>query len=91
MRGLKAAISGYLRRVAQGEHIRVTVRGRPIAELRSAGRRTDEDRWRELVAQGRITPAQGPWPRRAPRPQRVAGSASAHILAEREADRSVST
>jgi prevent-host-death family protein len=87
VRELKAGISAYLRRVAQGEHIRVTLRGRPVADLLPPASRTDDERWRELVAAGRLTPARGPWPRQAPAAQRIRGTASRHVLAEREADR----
>jgi prevent-host-death family protein len=87
VRELKAGISGYLRRVAQGEHIRVTLRGRPVADLLPPGEHAADARWDQLVAGGRITPATAPWPRRAAPPQRAPRSASEQILAEREAER----
>jgi prevent-host-death family protein len=87
VRELKAGISGYLRRVAAGERIRVTLHGRPVADLIPSGRGADDARWDELVAEGKITPAQRPWRRGAFAPRRGTGSASAHVLAEREADR----
>ena len=46
--------SRYLARVARGESIEVTDRGRPIARLVPiAG-----DPWTEMIAAGRVTPAE---------------------------------
>jgi prevent-host-death family protein len=47
----------YLRRVAAGETIEITVRGRPIARLvPPVG---SGSTWDRLVAEGRVTPAKG--------------------------------
>lgn len=61
VRDLKNRLSEYLRRVRAGERLIVTDRGRPIAELSPIGRRrlTTEDRIRQLVDAGEITPGKG--------------------------------
>jgi prevent-host-death family protein len=44
VRELKATLSGVLRRVSRGEHVRVTVRGVPVADILPAGAsRGDEE------------------------------------------------
>ena len=81
---LKSGLSDYLRLVARGEHVRVTLRGRPVADLVPA---TDggPDALTRARAAGRVTPARAP--KRRP-PKLVDGpSASAEILAERAEDR----
>jgi prevent-host-death family protein len=53
VRELRQHASRYLARVAKGETIEVTERGRPVALLvPSPG-----DRWQELVASGQVSPA----------------------------------
>lgn len=63
IRELKNHLSEYLKRVAQGEIIVVTDRGKPVAELRKHGLAgTDEfppSYW-EKVARGEIIPATAP-------------------------------
>jgi prevent-host-death family protein len=86
-RELKASLSATLRAVARGERIRVTVRGRPIADLVPAGAvEVDEDR-RRLVAEGRLTPRTRSLPDRPPRLVRADRSATEIVLAERDAER----
>ncbi len=81
---LKSELSDYLRLVARGEHVRVTLRGRPVADLVPAAARGPNALARARAA-GRVTPARAPQ-RKAPR--LVNGpSASAEILAERAEDR----
>jgi prevent-host-death family protein len=87
VRELKADLSKVLHRVDEGEQIRVTMRGRPVADIVPAGTRRGDERLRELVAAGRLTPAARPRPGRAPRPLDTGRSASAIVLAEREDDR----
>ncbi len=87
VRELKAGLSGVLREVEEGEQIRVTVRGRPVADIVPATARASEGRLRELVADGRITPAGRPRPLKPPRLMPGKRSASAIILAERDAER----
>lgn len=68
VRELKRDLSGYLKRAAAGELIRVTVHGRPTVELTPV--RDPEDpvaaRFRELEAQGRLTRAKVPKEQREP-------------------------
>ncbi len=88
-RELKNALSAYLRRVSNGEHVRVTLRGRPVADLVPTGRSAAEDHRRRLVADGTLTPASAPKPDRPPKLARpLPGSTPSElVLAEREDDR----
>jgi prevent-host-death family protein len=86
VRELKRSLSATLRAVGRGEQVRVTLRGRPLADIVPAGAARHNDRLRELVAQGRVAPPARPRPRRAPRLIKAA-SASAVVLAERDAER----
>jgi prevent-host-death family protein len=86
VRELKASLSETLRAVGRGEHVRVTLRGRPLADIVPAGVARSDDRLRQLVVQGRVVLPARPRPRRAPRLIKAA-SASAVVLAERDAER----
>lgn len=55
VRELRQHASRYLARVATGETIEVTDRGRPVALLVP----THEDRWQHLVASGQVLVATG--------------------------------
>jgi prevent-host-death family protein len=48
-RELRNDVSGVLRRVEAGERLRVTVSGRPVAELIPLSRRPDSLPWDEFV------------------------------------------
>jgi prevent-host-death family protein len=87
VRELKSSLSSVLHRVDEGEQIRVTVRGRPVADIVPAGARRGNSRLRELVAEGRVTPAAQARPGRSPRPLDTGRSASAIVLAERDDER----
>ncbi|MBA2426787.1 MAG: type II toxin-antitoxin system prevent-host-death family antitoxin [Actinobacteria bacterium] len=87
VRELKRSLSQTLRAVDRGEQVRVTLRGRPIADIVPAGRTAGNDRLRELVAQGRIAPPGRARPGRAPRPLKVHRRASSLVLSERDAAR----
>jgi len=87
VRELKAHLSEVLREVERGGQMRVTVRGRVVADIVPPAREPWEERRRALVAEGRITPASQPHPRRAPRLVRAERSASAIVLAERDEER----
>jgi len=87
VRELKRTLSETLRAVGRGEQVRVTVRGRAIADIVPAGPAAGHDRLRELVADGRITPPSRAQPRRPPRLAKARRSASALVLAERDAER----
>lgn len=86
-RELKARLSETLRAVAEGERVRVTVRGRAVADLVPTGSPPADEHLRELVAAGRVTPAARAKPVRDPRLIKGRGSASELILAERDAER----
>lgn len=87
IRELKSNLSSVLHRVDEGEQIRVTRRGQPVADIVPAGARRGDERLRELVANGRITPAARPRPSRSPLPLDTGRSASAIVLAERDDER----
>jgi prevent-host-death family protein len=84
VRELKASLSEILRRAGDGERIRVTVRGRAVADIVAPDPEAGDDRLRSLVADGRLTPAARPRPGRAPRLVRGSRSASALVLDERD-------
>lgn len=87
VRELKTTLSQTLRAVARGQQVRVTLRGRPLADIVPAGASAKDDRLRQLVAQGRLAaPARGR-PKRAPGLVKSGRSASALVLAERDAER----
>jgi prevent-host-death family protein len=87
VRELKAGLSSMLRKVEEGEQIKVTVRGRHVADIVPAGSPRGTEHMRRLVAEGKVTPPARPRPRHAPRPLRTGRSASAIILAERDEER----
>lgn len=86
VRELKASLSSMLRRVEEGEQLKVTVRGRHVADIVPAGSRRSDERLRALVAEGRVTPATRARPDRG-QPLATGQSASAAVLAEREDER----
>jgi prevent-host-death family protein len=87
VRELKSGLSGVLRDVEAGEQVRVTVRGRAVADIVPAAARAGEARLRELVASGRVTPAARALPTRRPRPRPSRRSATSIVLDERDAER----
>jgi prevent-host-death family protein len=86
VRELKRSLSETLRAVGRGEQVRVTLRGRPLADIVPATAAGD-DRVRELVAAGRVVPPARSRPSRAPKLAKTRRRASAVVLAEREAER----
>lgn len=86
VRELKQSLSETLRAVGRGEQVRVTLRGRPLADIVPAGAATGDDRLRALVAEGRVVAPASAQPRRAPRPAVAARSASSLVLSERDAE-----
>lgn len=84
---MKASLSSVLRRVSEGERVRVTRRGRHVADLLPPETDPGETQMRKLIAEGRVTPGLRPLPRNPPPPINTGTSASALILAEREEDR----
>jgi prevent-host-death family protein len=87
VRELKQSLSETLRAVAGGQQVRVTVRGKAVADIVPAGAAAEDDRLRVLVAEGRLAAPSRAHPNRAPRLAKGRRSASALILAEREAER----
>lgn len=87
VRELKANLSQVLHRIEGGEQIRVTVRGRHVADLVPAGLGRTNERLRRLVADGRVTPASRARPSSRPRPLATGRSASAIVLDERDDER----
>jgi prevent-host-death family protein len=86
VRELKASLSETLRAVGRGEQVRVTLRGRAIADIVPAGASAGDDRIRGLVAAGRLLPPAISRPQRAPRLLKGRESASALVLAERDTE-----
>ena len=86
-RDLKRSLSEVLRAVEHGAHVRVTVRGRAVADIVPAGAAAGDERVRALLAEGRQTAPATALPNRAPRLVKGRGSASALVLAERYAER----
>jgi prevent-host-death family protein len=86
VRELKASLSETLKAVGRGEQIRVTIRGKAVADIVPAGVAGD-DQLRELVAQGRVVPPSRSRPANAPRLAKSSTSASALVLADRDAER----
>jgi len=87
VRELKANLSSVLRQVGEGERVRITRRGRYVADLLPPETDPAETHMRQLIAEGRVTPATGSIPKNPPPPRKTGRSASAIILAEREEDR----
>jgi prevent-host-death family protein len=87
VRELKLSLSQTLRAVARGQQVRVTLRGRPVADIVPAGASAQDDRLRGLVAEGRLTLHTRARTRRAPQLVKTRSSASSLVLAEREAER----
>ena len=89
MKELRNRLSEYLRRVAGGERVTVTMHGRPVAEILPArdARDSDEEHWRQLIAEGRVSPATLPKPDKDPPLFKASRSASEIILREREEER----
>lgn len=87
VRELKQSLSETLRAVGRGEQVRVTLRGKAIADLVPAGASEIDDRVRQLVAEGRLTAPSRTRPGRAPRLAEAQRSASELVLSERDAER----
>jgi prevent-host-death family protein len=87
VRELKQSLSETLRAVSRGQQVRVTLRGRAIADIVPAGVADSDDRVRELIAAGRISAPSRARPEQAPPLAKGQRSASDLILAERDAER----
>ena len=86
VRELKRSLSETLRAVERGEQVRVTLRGRAVADIVPARAAVEDERIRALVAEGRLTPPSSARPRRAPRLVKTRQSASALVIAERNSE-----
>jgi prevent-host-death family protein len=86
VRELKQSLSETLRAVARGQQVRVTLRGRPLADIVPAGVAAIDDPLRELVAEGRVILPSRARASRAPRLLKGQRSASAVVLSDREAE-----
>lgn len=94
---LKAKLSSVIRRVERGERVRVTRRGRAVADIvpvrspeTAQEGREQSEAMKKLIAEGRVTPASRPPSEArppAPRPLKAGVSGTAIILAEREEER----
>lgn len=83
MREVRAKLSEVLRAVERGEVVRITSRGRTVAEI--APPRSADEHLEALIRTGQVTPPSRP---RGPLPKpHPGGSASQHIFEEREQDR----
>jgi prevent-host-death family protein len=87
VRELKQSLSETLRAVGRGQQVRVTVRGKAVADIVPAGAAAMDDRLRGLVAEGRLVVPSRARPKRAPRLVKSRRSASSLVLSEREAER----
>jgi prevent-host-death family protein len=87
VRELKLSLSETLRAVSRGQQIRVTMRGRPIADIVPAGASTGDDLLQKLVADGRLAVPTHPRATKAPRLAKSTRSASSLVLAERDEER----
>ena len=83
VRELRQHASQYLARVARGERIEVTDRGRPVAMLVPIG----DDPWETLLATGRVTPPSVSGSITEEPPVDYGASASARLPAMREDER----
>jgi prevent-host-death family protein len=86
VRELKATLSEVLRQVAAGERVRVTVRGRPVADILPVATTEPDERLRALVTQRRLVPPRLSRPVCAPPLARAQRAASALVVAECAAD-----
>lgn len=84
VRALKQTLSETLRAVGHGEVIRVTLRGRPLADIVPVGAPASYDRLRQLVVNGRVVPAVRNRPARPPRLAKSSRLPSELVLAERD-------
>lgn len=85
VRELKASLSEMLRLVGRGERVRVTIHGRPVADIVAPGVGSVSNPLADLIAQGRLVGPTHPRPKRPPPLAVGSRPASALVLEEREA------
>lgn len=83
VRELRQNASRYLRRVAAGESLQITDRGRPVARLIPPA----DDSWEEMIATGQIIPPELPGGLLAEPPMDYGFSASEELARLREHER----
>lgn len=83
VRELRQNASRYLARVAAGETLQITARGRPVARLVPPA----EDSWEEMIARGEVIPPELPGGLLAEPPRDYGFSASAELARLREHER----
>jgi prevent-host-death family protein len=81
VRVLRARMSAFLRRVAEGERIMITDRGRPVALMSPAPRVPEERRLHALIEEGLVRWAGGK-PQGVRRPRKVRGRSVAQAVIE---------
>jgi prevent-host-death family protein len=87
VRELKQSLSKTLRSVSHGEQVRVTLRGRPLADIVPAVAASEDDQLRRLVAEGRLAAPARVRPTQAPPLAESEVSASSLVLSDREVER----
>ncbi|HEY4278819.1 MAG TPA: type II toxin-antitoxin system prevent-host-death family antitoxin [Conexibacter sp.] len=87
VRELKAHLSEVLRQVEHGEPVRVTSRGRTVAEIVPAGAPPVDERLLPLIAEGGFTPPTRHQPASQPTLIESDRLASDVVLADREDER----
>lgn len=80
IRELRADLSRWVKRVADGEEVVVTDRGKPVAKLIPVDGERKIDR---LIRDGRLTPAPRPWRGSLPKPIEGIGTLSDIVIRER--------
>ena len=86
VRELQQTLSATLQAVGRGEAVRVTLRGRALADIVPAGAPASDDRLRHLILDGRVVPPERARPARAPRLATCSRLASEMVLTERDAE-----
>lgn len=84
VRELRESLADVLRAVEAGEHVRVTSRGKALADIVPAGSPARDARLEQLISDGRIVPPSRGQPAKAPRMAKSDRRASAVVLADRD-------
>jgi prevent-host-death family protein len=81
IRELKNRLSEFLKRVADGERVTVTDRGRPVAVISPPAATPEDERVAGMVREG-VARWGGGKPRGSPRPSRIQGKSIAQTVVE---------
>ena len=87
VRTLKATLSAVLREVSQGRRVRITARGRAVADLVPPASAGEDEALSSLVSAGRVSPPARPRPKQPPQLVPPRTPASDLVLEDREAER----